>query len=509
MNVEPNPDALRHSGLLSLPCELLEQILHLIAIPSKLDEGCYYPEAPWIEATHACRRLRHVALNCPLLWTNVHSDMGPDWVNAFFERSESSAPLTYVESFSTMDINSENHIVLSEQMHRVREMHIACLYVVNEGTLDAVLSAPAPLLERCSISISSSSLPLRGIDLFSSNAPRLRHLSLSFEAGFPWRSSVLNNLTRFEVTSGPLVSLANTTSKDVLDALGRMHKLEHLALAVSLAAMEWDGSPVDLSHLEFMHLASSFDALGHVLPNISFPSSTKLSLSGYGRAPPLGSPFLSHLAQHYASNDISFTKASVSQESRCGTCSLTFAALHTSHPLSEERPDLQLTVKWGTLDAMHDVTEAIYYSLPFDSVNSLVLDGFWGPRWVYAIFLRSQAVTYLRMYAPSVPSCLAALARCDTGDVHTTLFPNLEVLSFPNCTWTEWSAIPFGQSQQAYELLALAIRKRRERGKFLCSICVGEEGSKARGVGWTTWAYDMARRRFPKDLADLVKPDEP
>lgn len=435
--------------------------------------------------------------------------MGPDWVNAFFERGESGAPLTYVESFSTMDINSENHLTLSGQMHRVREMHLACLYVVNEGTLEAVLSAPAPLLVKCSIGISSSSLPLRGIDLFSSNAPRLRHLSLSFEAGFPWCSSVLDNLTRFEVTSGPLISLANTTSKDVLVALSRMHKLEHLSLSISLAVMEWDGSPVGLNHLLFMHLASSFDALGHVLPNISFPSSTKLSLFGYGRPPPLGSPFLSHLAEYYASNDISFTKATVSQESRCGTCSLTFTAFHTSHPLAEEPPDLQLTVKWGSLDAMHDVTEAIYYSLPFDSVQSLVLDGFWSPRWVYAIFLRSQAVTYLRMYAPSVPSCLAALARCDTGEVHMSLFPKLEVLSFPSCTWTEWSAIPFGQSQQAYELLALAARKRLERGKPLRSIRVGEEGSKARGVGWTTWAYDMARERFPKDLAELVTPDEP
>ncbi|VDC02479.1 unnamed protein product [Peniophora sp. CBMAI 1063] len=407
-----------------------------------------------------------------------------------------------------MDINTENYLALSRQMHRVRELHLACVYVVNEGALDAVLSAPAPLLEKCSISVSSASLPLRDVDLFNGSAPHLRHLSLSFEAGFPWRSPVLDNLVRFEVTSGPLISLSNTTTADVLSTLGRMRRLEHLSLAVSLAAAEWEGSPVSLDHLQFMHLASSFDALGHVFVNMSFPASAKLSFSGYGRTPPLGSPFLAHLSEHYANNKVAFATADVSQESRCGTCSLAFTTSVSPNSPAGERPDLSLVVKWGTLEAMNDVTEAIYYSLPFDTVHSLTLDGFWGPRWLHSIFRRSRAVKYLRIYAPSVPSCLAALARCDEED-NATLFPALETLSFPNCTWTEWSAIPFSESRQAYELLALAARKRRETGKPLRDILVGEVGSRARRGGCPTWAYDLAKQRFPQELADLVKPDEP
>ena len=161
------------------------------------------------------------------------------------------------------------------------------------------------------------------------------------------------------------------------------------------------------------------------------------------------------------------------------------------------------------MEAMSDVTEAVYYALPFDSIQSLVLDGFWGPRWVSSIFQRSQAVKYLRMYAPSVPSCLAALARCEDGDNEAALFPALEVMSFPNCTWTEWSAIPFGEPRQAHELLTLAVRGRRDRGKPLRGILVGEAGSMARRGACATWAYDMARQRFPKDLAQLVMPDQP
>lgn len=250
IHVAKTPD----SGFLSLPSELIECILRFVAVPSALDEGCSYPEAPWIEATQACRRLRHVALDCALLWTNIQSDMGPDWVHAFFERSECSAPLTYVDCFSTMDTNSENYLALSQQMHRVREMHLACVYVVNEGALDAVLSTPAPFLERCSVYVASSSLPLRDLGLFGNHAPRLQQLSMSFEAGFPWHSPVLDNLVRFEITSGPLVSLTNTSTTDVLEALARMHKLKHLSLKVSLRLTEWSGPPVALNRLRYLYV---------------------------------------------------------------------------------------------------------------------------------------------------------------------------------------------------------------------------------------------------------------
>ncbi|TFY73937.1 hypothetical protein EWM64_g10075 [Hericium alpestre] len=175
-----------------LPVEVLMHIFSTLAEcdppSSKPLKGSKKPHLGWINATHVCRRWRHVALSAPALWTNVGAPQTGPWMNEMLARSK-QVPFT-LSACVTSD---------PEGLHLSGNEHTGERSPFEYGTeVLASLTHPAPMLESLTLDDATGSTVLRR-DIFACDLPRLRRVAIRKCEGIHWDAPYLRNLTDLEL----------------------------------------------------------------------------------------------------------------------------------------------------------------------------------------------------------------------------------------------------------------------------------------------------------------------
>lgn len=173
-----------------LPPELLVEIFkHCAGFFTKPDDDdAISASLDWIWATHVCRQWRRVAIETPMLWTNLPIIQRPSYVRAFLARS-GSLPLRIhgVATTGMPGLMKRGWRRILEQAHRIQWLIIT---IQRQGYVDHPVhpfgsfepgSPSLPSLTRLSITIKDHAMPplptlFHNVNLHSP----LEELSLSF-----------------------------------------------------------------------------------------------------------------------------------------------------------------------------------------------------------------------------------------------------------------------------------------------------------------------------------------
>ncbi|KAA1474485.1 hypothetical protein DENSPDRAFT_332310 [Dentipellis sp. KUC8613] len=208
--------------------------------------------------THVCRHWRDLALQFPLLWTDIPLQEAK-WAHEFLLRSQ-SAPLSLLVEFSSKELSPAINSALSNS-DRIQRLTL-------RGPIVSSLTshiAPAPALESLTVKAvwtrdSYKTDALLWSKLFAKEAPKLRRI-ITQKISFPWHLTVFNNLTHLEVhlashkpphaADGP-----RTASVDeISESLQRMPNLTALILHNCIPAFP-PNTPVEPCTDHVVHLPS-------------------------------------------------------------------------------------------------------------------------------------------------------------------------------------------------------------------------------------------------------------
>ncbi|TFY65839.1 hypothetical protein EVG20_g5253 [Dentipellis fragilis] len=235
-----------------LPPDILFKIFHVIATQdstyrevktaSGKKESRYCAPLDVYKLTHVCRHWKDVALQFPLLWTNIPLHKAK-WASEFLRRSQ-GAPLSLSLETSSTDLSPAVLATLSETQ---RLQHLSLKGPVNVALQR--LSTPAPVLESFTVHFTpiyhygyDNTEPIIEPDIFAQDAPKLRRI-VARGVGFPWNSPILNNLTHLEVHNDSAKSSSPSDRRKprqrpsvvgFFDALRRMPNLTTLILHNSI-----------------------------------------------------------------------------------------------------------------------------------------------------------------------------------------------------------------------------------------------------------------------------------
>lgn len=179
-----------------------------------------------IAASQVCRYWRNVALNCASIWANIWVE-NPLWTQEMAKRVR-GVPLELSGPFEDPDTFQSICSLLSSSSPYRR----LGIYIPDTCSIDDLLSRPAPTLEAAVIEVNSNSHGPFPSQIFSQNAPHLRHLRLEGELKYHeiLRSPIMRNLIHLELRCSDYAELVPCQS-ELLDAIGQMPHLENLCLS--------------------------------------------------------------------------------------------------------------------------------------------------------------------------------------------------------------------------------------------------------------------------------------
>ncbi|KAI0045683.1 hypothetical protein FA95DRAFT_94404 [Auriscalpium vulgare] len=220
----------QHNSRLTAAC-LLPEILAIIFsyvsrsfLKKRVWDDEFAVDLRWLAVTHVCQRWRQVAIECPLLWTEIDFSYGHRWTEVFLARSR-TAPLT---------ISSILPLTAAGQKNIAQNIGRTCALTVKSSHQVLALVEPATLLHKLEL---HSAEPLPD-DLFSKCAPVLREMQLVTPSP-PWKSPLLTNLTHLTMRSSvghhPYVC---PPLDQVFDVLAKMHALEALQLELAMTSAD-------------------------------------------------------------------------------------------------------------------------------------------------------------------------------------------------------------------------------------------------------------------------------
>ncbi|KAH9965174.1 hypothetical protein BC827DRAFT_833967 [Russula dissimulans] len=249
----------------------------------------------WITVTHVCRHWRQVALSNPNLWRTIVFDLGAEWAEEMLARSK-AAPISYHRSLSfqpriprrkTLD----DEVVLREHLSHIRQLTLSGDADFLAPALRA-LTTPAPNLESLELLWhglrSRQSCVLLPSDIFSHQAPKLRHIAL-VGCSIPWDSSVFRDLTHLDVRLPPLVPFPEAAAPQpgpltipsldrLFSILEAMPSLQILTLENCLPPPGFTNRVVKLQYLTQLSLEGSLPESVAILKRVSLPGSASISL---------------------------------------------------------------------------------------------------------------------------------------------------------------------------------------------------------------------------------------
>jgi hypothetical protein len=271
------------SPISTLPPEVFAAIFFLLC-PSSPDRNPDHHLARF-RVSHVCHLWREIALNQPLLWSNVNfNTLTLAGAIEMFARAK-SVPL-YLEARVSHRWDHDRFSTFRREL-QTRIPYICHLYITADDfrirkTLEGLV-LPAPTLE-CLVLVSHGGLCDGEIDLvlpdtlFNGSTPRLSCLKLLY-CEVRWTSPLLKGLRYLEIR---VPSSANPTLAAWLDALDELSHLETLALVSASPdappfpfVVERTATLPSLTHLEIY--ASPGDCV-LALAHLDLPALTELHI---------------------------------------------------------------------------------------------------------------------------------------------------------------------------------------------------------------------------------------
>ncbi|KAG1808632.1 uncharacterized protein BJ212DRAFT_1302911 [Suillus subaureus] len=261
-----------------LPTEILVMIFKHFEEEKRFDGSASDDVPACLPLTHVCKDWRTIALQCPALWTSIHSS-SPRWLGIMFERSQ-NLPLvvTYKSPVSLPDCLE---LVLSH-LPRIKVLRFRSFQPDCDRIIQLLSSQPAPLLEIFDFSKPLEMWPetthMTGT-IFQGQAPRLRSVELtSFDLS--WSAHIFSGLQTLSVRGTKEISFP--TLPQLLSVLGRMPALEHLTLERLLIIPEGTKllEKVPLARLKSITLGSpTIRTAISLFAQLAFPVDAKIALS--------------------------------------------------------------------------------------------------------------------------------------------------------------------------------------------------------------------------------------
>ena len=281
-----NIDIQANCPVYRLPTEILEDILiqcvfdhHTVAEGHPIS---FIP--PWVRVSYVNRHWRHVALNCPTLWSYFFI-ASPRWTDELLSRSK-QAPLKIHVNLRDRKKKDRTLCFLkkvTEHLERIQELSLH-LSLYDLQVVPPMLSSRAPCLRNLKISVQFL-FPVshQKFALFNGDTPALQTLELvNFPA--PWYSLKLSGLT--------ILSLSRTTvqlyqeTAEFLSTLSCMQDLTHLYLEDTLASASGflysvafhNVAKINLSRLSHLFVSAPLSTVIALLSCVNIPSEAEVRL---------------------------------------------------------------------------------------------------------------------------------------------------------------------------------------------------------------------------------------
>lgn len=222
-----------------LPLEILSTIFKSIAeghvIDSEFESEFDMPKdlrgPHWIRITHVCSLWRHIALECPTLWTRI----SPEYPQLAFEmlKRSKSAPLTVIVNLVDLKTSDDFMSLSMKELFRIRNLCLSNTghpdHIFEQKALACLNSAGvAPILEHLDVSFTST---IPGKILPKSllgGSDNLRSLAL-MNCDLHWDSPFLRTLTSLKINT--TARIRSLTVFELISALANLANLEILSLA--------------------------------------------------------------------------------------------------------------------------------------------------------------------------------------------------------------------------------------------------------------------------------------
>ncbi|TFK61267.1 hypothetical protein BDN72DRAFT_965270 [Pluteus cervinus] len=227
----------------TLPREILTEIFLLASTAHEdgLIASEWVPKMSWV-----CHSWRTLALDNPLLWTEIGEALSETWAKEFLKRSKSAA--IYLEIYYRQE-QDDLMASLPSQFHRIR--YLKLVNADRQENLESVLTAPAPILY--SLDLWGWQLPRQ---LFSGQSPFLHIIRLTSCRAFDFDNlvSLSSQLTEFHLDH----PIPEPSLHQLLVGLGSFPHLQILTLTDTLGQSDLiyrDTGP-PLPHIELLALRS-------------------------------------------------------------------------------------------------------------------------------------------------------------------------------------------------------------------------------------------------------------
>ncbi|TFY54182.1 hypothetical protein EVG20_g9817 [Dentipellis fragilis] len=202
----------------------------------------------WVRIIHVCRRWRTIALDQPMLWSNVSFEL-PLLMDAMLERSRGALlhiRKDFMSGRSDKKCLDRVGFVLISESSRVRCINLTFPYTAWDDILQ-YFRGFAPRLESLSLSrvgmALDKSVQVLPAAVFDGSAASLRRLCLR-NCSIPWTSPFLPGLSHLEISLPDPSNIVSgrrlrtryplPTRRELLDALRPMPNLETLILEWTL-----------------------------------------------------------------------------------------------------------------------------------------------------------------------------------------------------------------------------------------------------------------------------------
>ncbi|EIN12721.1 hypothetical protein PUNSTDRAFT_141343 [Punctularia strigosozonata HHB-11173 SS5] len=267
----------RFAHISRLPDELLCSIfLHTLS-DINIHRPIHEVSAANARLTQVCGHWRAVALASSALWTSIPCYY-PRMTEEYIRRA-GTRPVEVV----TNQPNSDALALALAAMDRVRHLDVRTRAGAMESN-SRRLSMPAPVLTRCSLSVTDAALSWLPDELFGTHAPQLRSLILQGIA-IRWEAlstnPILCNLTTLALEAVP--SAQRQEPEQALTLLSQIPSLKRLHLVDALKGVDHipsdkSGPTVWLPQLLALHIAAPTTSISAILHSLRIHPKAKVSI---------------------------------------------------------------------------------------------------------------------------------------------------------------------------------------------------------------------------------------
>jgi hypothetical protein len=245
--------------------------------------------------TRVCRRWRRVSLGSSNLWSRIPCFNAR--VTKLFLARSGTAPITVISHLP----DSESLATALSDIGRARRISVQTSATTLKQS-ESAWSSPAPLLERCSLSLCTGWWAWLPENFLGSTAPRLRYLHFD-NVAVDWaslqKSGIIQHLRELQVESVP--SMHRPGPETILALIECMPSLESLFLSDALLNSDTSKprplrSTVVLSRLSYLYIAGPTAAISEVLEHVNAPPTARIRF--YLNLPGTNDGLLTFLSRH-------------------------------------------------------------------------------------------------------------------------------------------------------------------------------------------------------------------